>query len=171
MERAAKGLLGAASGGVIGILVSGLLATGAWGMVGCMVGLATVVGLLNLRLKPDPKPASPGASLAGVLGGTGLLLSLVVLLGQSVYVQVAWRGGEKPKLPLAIWPLSEAALWVAVLLSSAAMISGFLGWYQARKAPGDYSGGRLAQVAILAGAATLAVAMLCYLTGYGFPMV
>lgn len=169
MERAAKGLLGAASGGVIGILVSGLLATGAWGMVGCMVGLAVVVGLLNVRLKSDPRPAPPGASLAGVLGGTGLLLSLVVLLGQSVYVQVG--GGEKPKLPLAIWPVSEAALWVAVLLSSAAMVTGFLGWYQARKAPGDYSGGRLAQVAILAGAATLAVAMLCYLTGYGFPMV
>jgi len=166
MERVAIALLGAASGGVAGLILAGLLRLGAWGTVGCVLGAAVIAAALHLRTGRSSRPVAPGTSLGAALSGASQLAALGVLVGQIVYVQVS--GGAQ--IPLPIWPVTSKLLWVAVAVAVAGMAASLLGWAEERRNRATYGGSRLALMAFLGGWATMAVAVACYLSGHGFPL-
>jgi hypothetical protein len=165
MERKARALLGAGSGGVLGLMVAGMFRLGVWGLAGCVVGIGLLVAVLQSRLELDPKPAAPRVSLGAAFSGAALLLALVVLVGQSVYAEAAGIA----QVPLPIWPLTSKILWMAIGLALLGIAVAMLGLVQQRRSRDTYGGGRLALMAVLSGCATLAVAMISYVTGRGFP--
>jgi hypothetical protein len=165
MESKARALLGAGSGGVLGLMVAGMLRLGVWGLAACVVGIAALVAVLQSRVAADPKPAAPRVSLGAVFSGTALLLALAVLVGQAVYAEATGN----PRVPLPIWPVTSKILWLAIALALTGTGAALLGLVQQRLNRDQYGGGRLALMAVLSACATLAVAMFSYVTGRGFP--
>ena len=165
MERIARILMAAASGAVLSLIVAAVLPVGAWGLVACMVGLAVVLAAAQARSRSTEKPASPRAAQGAALTGVALLLALAVLMGQALYVQISGRA----ETPLPIWPLTSKVLWLALGLAVAGFVLGAIGWDQQRQHREEFGGGRLALMAILGALATAALALICYLSGYGFP--
>jgi len=161
MERIARILLGAASGGVLGLMVAGLLRLGVWGLGASMAGLGAAVAVANARLQRQGPAAGRLTATGGALAGTALAAGLVTLWAQAVYVNV--KGN--PPVPLPIWPVIAKVLWVVGASATMGILTSLVGWRR------DGSGsGRLAMLGVLAGLATFAVAMVCFLSGYGFPL-
>jgi len=109
--------------------------------------------------------------LGTFLAAVALLITLGVLLSQSLYVRSAAREGQRVQLPLPTWPVSEKLLWIALLLAVAGVIAGFSGWRQLARGKGKFAGGRWVAQAILAGAACFGLALACYLMGSGLIFV
>ena len=167
MQKAARALMGAASGSVLGLLLSGFFGlgsqTGAGVSIAIMVGLAVVLAIgmamLNLRQKPAVQPVAPRIVLAGILTPAALLITVVVFLFRSAYIRTST--GSEGQIPLAS-PL-RGALWVSLFLAAVGIFAALVGWTELRRQPGRYSGGRWIAVAILTGGAC-AVLVLAYLT-------
>jgi hypothetical protein len=166
MERKARALLGAGSGGVLGLMVAGMFRLGAWGLAVCVVGIGVIVAVLQSRAETEPKPAAPRIALGAALSGMALLLGLAVLVGQAVYVQTTGN----TQIPLPIWPVTSKLLWSAMALALAGIGAALSGLAQQRSNREAYGGGRLVLTAVVGGCATLALALMSYLTGRGFPL-
>jgi hypothetical protein len=175
MERLARLLVGAASGGVMGLLVAGLLGLGKqttgtmsiFGTVAVILGFAGVMGLLNLRGKQTETPA-PRCLLAVTLTSAALLITLLVFLIQSVQVQAITAQGGKVELPLSVWPVSRIALLLSLVLTVVGIVTSFLGWAQAAREPLKYKAGKWVAMSLLTGGAWIGLAVACYGMGYGF---
>ncbi len=175
LERAARAMIGAASGGVLGLIVAGLLGlgrritgTGAMlGTVGVVVVCAAAMAVLNLRGRRDMEPAPPRGAFGVILSAAGLLLTLVVFLAQSTYIQMLAARGEKTELPLPIWPMSRLALIVSLIAAIVGVIAAFMGWIQGMRTPGIQRPGRWVAMALLAAGAWLGIALAVYATGRG----
>jgi hypothetical protein len=173
-ERLARLLLGAGSGGVLGLVVAGLLGTGQEGgnvsfgvMAGLVALLAAAMAVLSARQKDAARPAPPRAVWAAVVSAGALLLTQTVYLLQAAFIDSLTENGQEVRLPLAVWPVSSKMLWTAGLLAAAGFILGLLGWAESAHERGKYSGGKWVAHAILAGGATVGLGLACYLMGYG----
>ncbi len=173
METIARALMGAGSGGVLGLMLSGFagrFAGQGLSAVWTVVLTALFAGLLawlNMRDR-QPLPAAPPASLGVALTSGALLLTLAVFLAQSTFVQTLLARGEPVRTPLPIWPVSQAALLLSLVLAAAGMVATFLGWAQSSRQKGKYLTGKWVGMAILSAGAWAALALACYVTGYGF---
>jgi hypothetical protein len=173
-ERIARLFLGAGSGGVLGLVLSGLVGTAQesgevsfWVMAGLVLILAAGMGWLSMRQTVPGKPAPPRAVWAGVLSAGALLLTEGVYMFQAGYIDTVTRSGEQIRMPLAVWPVSSKALGSAVILAAVGIILALLGWADAARERGKYSSGKWVAHAILAGGATLGLGLACYLMGNG----
>ncbi|MBI3694149.1 MAG: hypothetical protein HY238_04835 [Acidobacteria bacterium] len=178
MERVGAALLGAASGGVLGVLVAGLLGMVRGGgsppialTAGLAVFLAVGMAAMNLHQKQPEQPVSPRAVWCVALTAVALLITLGVFLLQSAYVQGATKAGRPVHYPLEVWPISRVALWTslaAVLLGVVSSLWSLLELAARRGAPGS---GKWVAMAVLAGGAWVGLALICYIMGYGFTFV
>ena len=171
MEKAARLLLGAASGGVLGLVLSGMFRAGAWVAAGVTVIAAAGLALLSSRLRPSGPPPPPRSVWAGICGGTAILIALAVLFMQSFYIQSATLQGKQPELPLPIWPVSRSLLWITVLVAGLGMLSGMAGWMELQRERGKYRGGSFIATGFLACVSSIALAAACYTMGYGLPFL
>jgi hypothetical protein len=173
-ERFARLLLGAGSGGVLGLVAAGVLGatTGGgeisfWVLAAMVVLLAAGMAVLSGRQALAGLPAPPRAVWAGVLSAGSLLLAEAVYLFQAAYIQALTARGERVTLPLAVWPASLVALWIAALLAAAGFLAALLGWADAARERDKYSAGKWVAHSILTGGAALGLGLACYLMGNG----
>jgi len=176
MEKLARALLGAGSGGVLGLLVSGLLGLGKPGagalslaiLIGITMGTAVLVALLNLRQPPPAKPTAPRAAFSVVATASALLITLAVFLFQSAHIHALNSTGARVELPLSTWPISRAALLVSLAATGIGIMAAFLGWLEMAQDRERYGGSRMIAMAFLAAAAWAGLAFACYISGCGF---
>ena len=173
METLARALMGAGSGGVLGLMVAGFASrltgrdlTAVW-TVALTALFAVLLAWLNMRDR-QPLPAAPPSSLGVALTAAALVLTLAVFLTQSTYVQTRLGRGEQVRTPLPIWPVSQAVLMLSLVLAVAGMVATFLGWAQSTRQKGRYLTGKWVAMAILSAGAWAALALACYVTGHGF---
>lgn len=177
LQGAGAAMLGAASGGVLG-----LLAAGALGMIyktdqgppvaltgGLSIFLAAVMGMLAARQKPQQPPPAPRAVWGVMLTSGALLMTLTVFLFQTAYVQRLHAAGEQVVLPLAIWPVSRAALQLSLVCVLLGVLAALAGWAEIVTKRGQY-GGKWIAISVLAGGAWAGLALICYFMGRGFTM-
>jgi len=170
MEKAARGLMGAASGGVMGLVVSGLLGLGRpteggasiTGMLGLTVLFAAGMGILNGRQKRIGLPAPPRAVVGVMLTSAALLITQAVFLIQSAHMPAVTGGGGHMEL------LSRSGLWVSLILVGLGVVAALLGWAEMATQKGKYGGGKWVAMSILAASAWAGLALACYNIGYGF---
>ena len=175
LEKPARALLGAASGGLMGLLVAGLIGMGKPTPEGPAVGqtlaiaagLAALMALLNLRQKPGEKPTAPRVNLAVTLSASALLLAQVIFFFQAAHIQGLRAGGGQVQLPLSIWPVAKVALLLSAVLAGLGVLAAFLGWAELAGERGRYGGGKGVAMALLSGAAWAGLALACYAMGYG----
>ncbi len=157
--------MAAGSGSVLGLILSAVLPVSAWGLAACMLVMGVVLAIVQARSKVPDKPAAPRAAQGAALSGIALLLTLTVLVTQVLYVQVSGQS----QTPLPIWPIVSKVLLAALALAAGGFILGAAGWDQQRKRREEFGGGRLPLMGILGALAAAAMALICYLSGYGFP--
>jgi hypothetical protein len=178
MERVANALAAAASGGVFGLLLSGLTAMArgqgqgspaalTWVLA---VAFAVVLAVLSRRLELPALPVAPGAAWGVTLTASALLLTLAVFLSQVAYTQ-AVGGAGRVQLPLPIWPVAQAALLLSMGAVVAGVAAALAGWAQLVRRRGHLSGGNWVALSVLIGGAWGGLALACYLTGHGFGVV
>lgn len=173
LDRVARALTGAGSGGVLGLLLAGIAGwlgrgtlTVGWTSL-ALVGMAAAMGWLNARGPASTPPAAPRALVGMALTAGALLIVLAVYLGQSFHVQGLTAAGKAVNLPLAIWPVSRAALLLSVLAAGAGSLAALLGWAEAARSDGEYTAGRPAMLALLSAGAWAGLALAVYSTGAG----
>ena len=173
-ERLARTLLGAASGGVLGLVVAGLLGAAFaggnvpfWVVVALVVLAAAGMAVLNGRQRDAGRPGPPRAIWAAALSAGSLLLMEAVYLLQAGSIDWLTRRGDPVTLPLPIWPVSSLGLWGAAFLAGVSFLLALLGWADGARERGKYTVGRWVAHAILTGGATLGLGLACYLMGNG----
>ncbi|HYM12523.1 MAG TPA: hypothetical protein VEU62_17430 [Bryobacterales bacterium] len=175
VERTAVALLGAASGGVLGLLAAGFLArlrhSGQDMSIAVTAGLSVLLAAgmaaVNLRQKPAPLPVAPRIAWGTLLAAAALLLTLAVFLFQGAYVQGVASSGGQIHLPLPIWPISRAALLASLALVLAGVLAGLAGLGQLSAQRGRYSGGKWVAMSVLLGAAWAGLGLACYIMACG----
>jgi hypothetical protein len=172
MERVARTSMGAASGGVLGLLASGLLGMGRQGgntpvlwTVLLTVVFAAAMAWLNQRVSRPAEPAPPRAVLGVIFTSGALLLTLAVFLTQSVHIELLMGSGAKVDLPLSIWPVSRAALLVSVFATVVGVLVALIGWIESAR--GKSKAGNWVAMSLLAAGAWGGLAMAVYATGHG----
>ena len=168
-------MIGASSGGVLGLLLAGLLGlgqrfTGTVAMVGTVLvigGCALALAMVNLRGKPEEGPSASRALYGVVLTSGGLLLTLLAFLVQSVYIQILTGRGAKTQPPLAIWPFSRILLVISLLAAAAGVAAALLGAIQSSRLPERPRAGRWVAMSLLTAGAWVGLALAVYATGYG----
>lgn len=131
-----------------------------------VAAMALAAAALQSRSAREPLPAAPRIVWGALFCGSGLIVSLVVLVGQSLHAQLSGTSGP----PLPIWPLTSKFLWIAGALAFVGGTTSLLGLHFQRRHREEFGGARLAAMAILASWSTLALILLCYFTGHGFPL-
>jgi hypothetical protein len=175
VERAAVALLGAASGGVLGLLAAGFVArlrhSGQDMSIAVTAGLSILLAAgmaaVNLRQKPSAVPVAPRIAWGTLLSAAALLLTLAVFLFQGAYVQGITSGGGQIHLPLAIWPISRAVLLASLALVLVGVMAGLAGLGQLSAQRGRYSGGKWIAMSLLLGAAWVGLGFACYIMACG----
>ena len=176
MEKVASGLLGGASGGVLGLLLSSFIRTGQHGrtplavMAVLTLGLAIGMALLNLRQKQEPLPVAPRAVWGLALTAAALLIALAVFLFQSAYIHMITGGGQVQH-PLSIWPVSRVALGLSLFSVLSGVALAFLGLAEMTAKRGEYGGRKWVVMALLAAGAWAGLALACYSMGYGLAII
>ncbi len=172
--RAATALLGAGSGGVLGMLTATLVGAvwpGARGTpvpvtAGLVVFLAIAMAMVNLRQPPPPPSLVPRAAWAVVFNSLALLLTLGVFLFQSAYIQGTNASGTPVRLPLPVWPMAQAALVAALALVILGLASAIIAWIEVATL-GCSTGAKWLAHSLLIGGAWLGLALVCYVMGHG----
>ena len=175
MDQAARALIGAASGGVLGVLLAGIAGLGRRftgpgamaAMVATVVACAAAMAVVNLRSTKGDAPPGPRSAWGVTLSATALLLTLVLFMAQSLYIQILTGEGQAVEAPLAIWPVSRVALMAAALLVAAGLLAALLGWIQGIRSPGVSRAGRWMAMAVLAAGAWAGVALMVVASGRG----
>jgi hypothetical protein len=173
-ERLARMLLGAGSGGVLGLVLSGLLGTAFeggnvpfWLLTMFVLLLGAGMAVLNGRRREAGRPAPPRAIWAAVAAASSLLVTEGVYLLQAGSISsLAARGGAVT-LPLPVWPVASIGLWIAAFLAGGGILLALLGWADAARERGKYAAGRWVAHALLASGGTLGLGLACYVMGNG----
>ena len=173
-ERLARILLGAGSGGVLGLVLSGLLGTALeggsvpfWLLAVLVLLLGSGLAVLNARQREAGRPAPPRAIWAAVASASSLLLTEAVYLLQAGSMTLVTARGGTVTLPLAVWPVASRGLWIAAFLAVGSFLLALLGWADAARERGKYAAGRWVARAILTSGGTLGLGLVCYLIGHG----
>ncbi len=169
MERVARLLLGAASGGALGLLVAGAAGIRHPWMEAVMGALAAAIGFLNQRFQPGPLPPPPRAVLGGAVAAVSLLVNLGVFVVEAAQVQELDRRGQSIQLPLAIWPVTSKFLWLALVLGAVGIVLGVMGWWQLMRNRDKYVPARWVMLSLLTAFSSLGLGLAGYFIGRGFP--
>jgi hypothetical protein len=178
VEWTANLLLGAGSGGLMGLLIAGVIGIrhgpdGAPLAVTLLLtaGLAAIMAFLSVRQEPPARPVAPRVAWGVLLTGAALVIALAVYLFQGAYIQSVRGSGGRAEPPLPIWPVSRAALGASLVSLLAGLAAALLGWAELAANRERYGGGKWVALSVLAAGAWLALALACYVIGYGFTFI
>ena len=173
-ERLARMLLGAGSGGVLGLVLCGLLGSAFesgnvpfWLLAVLVVFLGAGLAVVNRRQQTAGKPAPPRAIWAAVASASSLLLTEAVYLLQAGSITLLAARGGTVTLPLPVWPVTSVGLGIAAFLAAGGFLLALLGWADAARERGKYAAGRWVAHALLTSGGTLGLGLACYLMGNG----
>ena len=172
--RFARMLLGAGSGGVLGLMLSSLLGTAFesgnvpfWLLAVLVILLGAGMAVLNGRRREVGRPAPPRAIWAAVASASSLLLTEGVYLLQAGSITLLTAHSGTVTLPLPVWPVASMGLWIAAFLALGSFLLAMLGWADAARERGKYAAGRWVAHALLTSGGTLGLGLACYLMGNG----